>query len=159
MNPLSALQKVLPVALAAGALLTLNACSTTKKTPRGMYGINPLSIEELFKRADTNGDGKASRNEFTDLLITEAFGIYDPKGRGYVTLAEYEAGGGSAADFRKIAKPGADRFTLADAKASPLVRDRMAKPFDGADVDRSGFLTWQEFEAYRKLAAPYTRGS
>jgi hypothetical protein len=35
----------------------------------------------------------------------------------------------------------------------------MVKPFDEADVDRLGFLKWQEFEAYHKLAAPYTRGS
>lgn len=159
MKPLSALRLLASVTLAAGVVFFFNGCTSPKQSAHGAYGINPLSIEELFKKADQNGDGKVSRQEFSDLLITEAFGIYDPKGRGYVTLDEYVAGGGTAEDFRKIAKPGSDRFTLADAKSSKMVRDRMSTPFDGADVDGTGFLTWKEFEAYRKLAAPYTRGS
>jgi hypothetical protein len=33
----------------------------------------------------------------------------------------------------------------------------MAKPFDQADTSKSGYLTLEEFVAYRKAAAPYVR--
>jgi hypothetical protein len=119
MIPFSTLQKVLLVAFALGALLTFNACYTSKKKPRDVHGINMLSIEEMFKQADKNGDGKVSRNECTYFLITEAFAIYDPQGQGYVTLAQREAGGGSAADFRRIAKAGCGSLYARRCQSQP----------------------------------------
>jgi Ca2+-binding EF-hand superfamily protein len=110
-----------------------------------------------FQQADTSGDGKVSRDEFVDLMITEAFGMYDRQGKGYVTLEEYVAGGGTPAGYRKIDRRGSGKVTLADAKASKLVRDQMAMPFDQADTDGSGYVTFQEFISYRKKAAEFTR--
>lgn len=108
------------------------------------------ALLKRFKQADVSGDGKVSRDEFTDFLITESFELYDKNGNGYVTLEEYVAGGGTEETFRKIDRSGHGKVTLADAKASPIVRNQMVKPFDEADTERTGYVTFGEFVAFRK---------
>lgn len=115
------------------------------------------ALMKRFQQADVSGDGKVSRDEFVDLMITEAFANYDRTGKGYVTVEEYVAGGGTPAGYRKIDRRGLGKVTLADAKASKLVRDQMAIPFDQADANNSGYVTFEEFVAYRKQAAEFTR--
>lgn len=108
------------------------------------------ALLQRFKQADASGDGKVSRDEFTDFLITETFQFYDRNGNGYVTLEEFVAGGGTEETFRKIDRRGTGKATLADAKASRVVRNQMVKPFDEADTARTGYLTYEEFVAFRK---------
>ena len=110
-----------------------------------------------FKQADASSDGKVSRDEFIDFMITESFANYDKGNKGYVTLEEFTAGGGTPATYRQIDRDGNGRVSLADAKASKVVRNQFVKPFDAADTSGSGYVTFEEFVAYRTAAAPYVR--
>jgi Ca2+-binding EF-hand superfamily protein len=135
---------VLVPVLAACLLSSLGGCAQRE----GASGDQALL--KRFQQADASGDGKVSRDEFTDFLITESFESYDKNGKGYVTLEEFVAGGGTEATYRKIDRSGQGRVTLADAKASPIVRNQMVQPFDEADKVRSGYLTFEEFVAFRE---------
>lgn len=117
------------------------------------------ALMKRFKQADKNSDGKVSRDEFADFMIEEAFVGYDKKGDGYVTLAEFVEGGGTAKTFRKIDRAGTGKVTLADAKASKVVRDWMSVPFDEADAELGGkgYISFKEFVAFRKKAQDYVR--
>ncbi len=112
---------------------------------------------QRFKQADADGDGRLSRTEFSDALITDAYPLYDKTGKGYFTLQEFVAGGGTAATFRDLDRSGSGRVTLADVKANRRARDQFSQPFDGADTSRCGYVTYDEFMAYRAAAAPYVR--
>ena len=110
----------------------------------------------LFKQADANGNSQVSRREFTDFLIAESFANYDKNKDGVVTLAEWTSGGGSRETFLAMgARNG--QLTLAQAQASKVAQTQMALPFDQADTTKSGYLSLEEFVAYRKKAAPYVR--
>lgn len=137
------------VLLAAAAAL-LAGCVTQPQSGNA-------ALMKRFQQADASGDGKVSRDEFTDFMITEAFANYDKGNKGYVTLEEFVAGGGTPATYGKIDRSGTGRVTLADAKASRIVRDQFVKPFDAADTSGTGFVTYDEFVAYRAAAAPYVR--
>jgi Ca2+-binding EF-hand superfamily protein len=137
------------ILLAAAAVL-LSACATQTESGNA-------ALMKRFQQADASGDGKVSRGEFTDSMITEAFANYDKGGKGYVTLEEFTAGGGTPETFRRIDRDGNGRVTLVDAKASKVVRDQFVKPFDAADTSGTGYVTFEEFVAYRQAAAPYVR--
>lgn len=145
MKPLIRLSSVLALlALAAG-------CATVRPAKSGN-----AAVMNLFKQADKNGNNQVSRKEFTDLLIAEAFAMYDKDNDGVVTLAEWTAGGGTPQHFRAMgAKDG--KLTLAQAQASKIATDQMAKPFDQADKNHTGYVTLDEFVAYRAASAPYIR--
>lgn len=132
------------------SLVGLGGCASQQPSP-------PADVRALFRQADKNGDGRVTREEFADFLIAEAFASYDQNRDGKVTLEEFLAGGGTVATFRLLAPRGASSFTLADALASEEVQRRMAKPFDEADVNGSGNLSWQEFLAWRERASAYIR--
>lgn len=109
-----------------------------------------LTLEQKFNRADVDGDGLVSRDEATDLMIGEAFGRFDTNRDGIVDAAEYLAGGGKAEDFKKMDVSGSGKLTLAQAQASPLAVEHMAVPFDEADVNGDGAITYEELVAYRR---------
>ena len=95
---------LLPVALVA-------SCATTPTT---------LS-SKVFQQADGNGDGSVSRQESTELMISNAFKMYDSNGDNFVDEAEFTASGGTAENFRKINKSGSGKITLEEAKSSKRV--------------------------------------
>ena len=143
---------LLPLAVAAAiASLNLAGCASAQS--------GNAALMKRFKQADRSGDGKVSRDEFTDFMITEAFGVYDRDGKGYVTMEEFVAGGGTPSTYRKIDRTGKGKVTLADAKASKVVRNWFAQPFDEADADTggNGFISFDEFVAFRKKATDYVR--
>lgn len=109
------------------------------------------ALKKRFNEVDTSGDGTISREEFTDFMIEEAFKMYDADGKGYVTLEEYLAGGGSERGYKAINKSGSGKVTLAEAKSSELARHQMAQPFDEADADSggTGHVSYAEFIAFR----------
>lgn len=109
------------------------------------------ALKKRFNQVDASKDGKISRDEFTDFMIEEAFKTYDKDGKGYVTLDEYIAGGGSERGFKAINKSGSGKVTLAEAKKSELARHQMAMPFDEADADGggTGYVSFDEFVAFR----------
>jgi Ca2+-binding EF-hand superfamily protein len=139
-----------PFLLLATAALVLAGCATQPQSGNA-------ALMNRFKQADASGDGKVSRDEFVDLMVGESFANYDKGGKGYVTLEEFTAGGGTPATYRQIDRDGNGRVTLADAKASPIVRKQFVGPFDAADTSGSGSVTFEEFTAYRAAAAPYVR--
>ena len=135
--------------LLAVAAAILSGCATTPQSGNA-------ALMNRFKQADASADGQLSRKEFTDFLIAEAFANYDKNSDGVVTLAEWTAGGGTKQTF--LAMGGRDgSLTLAQVQASKVAQNQMAKPFDQADTSKSGYLTLEEFVAYRKAAAPYVR--
>ena len=138
-----------PFLLLAAATVILSGCVTTPKSGNA-------AVMNLFKQADADGNSQVSRREFTDLLIAEAFANYDKNKDGFVTLAEWAAGGGTRETF--LAMGGrSGRLTLAQVQASKVAQNQMALPFDQADTSKSGYLTLEEFVAHRKKAAPYVR--
>ena len=135
--------------LLAAAAVILSGCVTTPKSGNA-------AVMNLFQQADADGNSQVSRREFTDLLIAEAFANYDKNKDGFVTLAEWTAGGGTRETF--LAMGGrSGRLTLAQVQASKVAQNQMALPFDQADTSKSGYLTLEEFVAHRKKAAPYVR--
>lgn len=136
--------QVLPLILAAVFLLPLG-CAT------GPSSQEEAALKKRFNEVDTSGDGKISREEFTDFMIEEAFKMYDKDGKGYVTLEEYTAGGGTERGYKAINKSGSGKVTLAEAKSSELARHQMAQPFDEADADGggTGYVSYAEFIAFR----------
>jgi len=138
-----------PFLLLAAATVILSGCVTTPKSGNA-------AVMNLFKQADADGNSQVSRREFTDLLIAEAFANYDKNKDGFVTLAEWTAGGGTRETF--LAMGGrSGRLTLAQVQARKVAQNQMAIPFDQADTSKSGYLSLEEFVAYRKNAAPYVR--
>ncbi len=128
-----------------------SGCSNLSQQPRAR------NVEVLFKKADTDGDGRVSREEFAEFMVEDVFTNFDRNRSGYVDEAEFVAAGGTVKNFRTIDRDGNGRIALEEAKASKLVRETMLTPFDEADVDGSGYVTWEEFQAFRKRAAPYIR--
>ncbi len=109
-----------------------------------------VTSEERFKQADANGDGVVSRSEATDIMIAEAFARFDTNNDGFVDEAEFVAAGGTAEAFKKHNASGTGKLTLAEAQASPAAIERMALPFDEADVNKNGAITYEELVAYRE---------
>lgn len=110
----------------------------------------PVTPEGAFKTADANGDGLLAREEATNLLIADAFARYDANGDGTVDAEEYKAGGGDAEGFAKLNSSGSGALTLEEAQANPAAVERMALPFDEADVNGNGSITLDEFLTYRR---------
>lgn len=130
-------------------VLSLGGCATTAR--------RPATVEALFKQADKSGDGRVSLKEYEDFMIDDMFAQFDKNGDGSVTEAEFVADGGTAKTFREINVSGSGAITPAEAKASKVVRNRLAAPFKEADVNGNGFVTWDEFQAARAQARAYVR--
>eukprot|EP00903_Cladosiphon_okamuranus_P004074 g4072.t1 len=107
--------------------------------------------EQKFKRADKDNSGSVSRTEATDLIIADAFAMYDTNADGVVTEAEFVASGGTAANYAKVNAAGDGKVTLAEAQASPLVFNTFAVSFDEADADKNGQVTLAEYKGYLEL--------
>ena len=133
-------------------VFTMASCAPLAKRPSP-----PPTIDQLFENADRNGDGRISRDEFSGLMIEQAFYWMDGDHKGTISEAEFLAAGGSKEVFLQIDRAGKGYFTVEDAKASAVARKAMSLPFDGADGNGNGFITREEFEGYRNRAAAYTR--
>ena len=136
--------------LCLAGILAVAGCATKPDN-------HPTTVEQLFKKADTSGDGRVSRTEYQDFMIEEIYLRYDKDGDGIVTEAEFVASGGTPEAFRKINRNGSGKITLAEAKASPAIRDRVSVTFDEADVNHNGSVTWTEYEVARAKRQAYVR--
>ena len=138
---------------AIGSLfLVLTSCAHVGKRP-----TPPPTLDELFDKADRNGDGRISRDEFSGVMIEQAFYWMDGDHKGTISEAEFIAAGGTKAVFLEIDTERKGYFTVEDAKASGLARKAMSLPFDGADKNKNGLITRAEFLDYKKQAAAVTR--
>jgi len=123
-------------------ILFLASCATTPTA---------VTPEQRFKQADKDGSGTVSRSEATNLIIAEAFAMYDANGDGVVTEAEFVASGGSTENFRKVNTSGNGKTSLAEAQASPLVFNTFVVGFDEADTNKNGQVTLAEYQSYLAL--------
>lgn len=118
--------------------LLLAGCATTASS----------SPEQKFKKADGDNNGTVSRTEATNMIIANAFDMYDANSDGYVSEKEFVASGGNAQSFRKVNKSGSGKISLAEAQASPLVFNNFVVSFDEADTNKDGQLTYAEYQSY-----------
>jgi Ca2+-binding EF-hand superfamily protein len=130
-------------------ILSLGGCATATKSP--------ATVEALFKRADKSGDGRVSRTEYEDFMIENMFASFDRNGDGFITEEEFVADGGTAKSFRIINVSGTGKISLVEAKNSKFIRNRLAAPFNEADVNGNGYVTWEEFKTARAKAQAYVR--
>ena len=116
------------------------------------------SPAEMVKRADADGDGKVSRDEFIKARTTaleQAFARMDTDGDGKLDEKEVEAG---AAQARAMAPAGRGGFRRPDAdRPQRPGTDRPQRPgamaeqgFDRMDADGDGKLSKEEFTAGMK---------
>jgi len=117
--------------------------------PEGREGHG--SGMERLKQADTNGDGKLSRDEAKALpRIAEHFNEIDANGDGFITADEMHAfhakrrDAKSAERWKKLDTNGDGRISLDEAKANA---PRMAEHFKELDANGDGFITPDELKA------------
>lgn len=134
--------------LCVAAVLSFTACSTTPPAP---------SVEDSFRRADLNGDGKVSRAEYDTHLIGEMFARFDTDKDSAITEKEFVDNGGTAEGFRRINTSKTGRMTLAEARASAGVRKTLDAPFLEADANGDGAVTLEEFRTAREKALDAVR--
>lgn len=136
----------------AAVLFALTSCAHVAKRP-----TPPPTLDELFDKADRDGDGRVSRDEFSGVMIEQAFYWMDGDHKGTISEAEFIAAGGTKAVYLQIDTERKGYFTVEDAKASQVARKAMSLPFDGADKNKNGSITRAEFLDYKKQAATVTR--
>lgn len=103
------------------------------------------SPERMFKRLDTNHDGRISRDEWT--RKPEAFDRLDANSDGAITLEEAEAASKHAADRAREAFATMDQNQ--DAQVSREEWKGTPEAFDRLDVNRNGVITREELQALR----------
>ncbi len=127
--------------LAVGFASLLLGCASKPKN---------TTFAERFQKADVNADGKVTQKEYGYSMIEEAFLRYDQNKDGSVTLEEFVAYGGSPASFKQIDKDASGSITLEEAKSAKIALDTMTVNFYAADVDKDGYVTFEEALEYRQ---------
>ncbi len=108
------------------------------------------SPAEIVKRADADGDGKVSRDEFIKARTTaleQAFARMDTDGDGKLDEKEVETG---AAQARAMAPAGRGGFRRPDADRPQRPGAMAEQGFDRMDADGDGKLSKEEFAAGMK---------
>lgn len=127
--------RILPQVHALAALLALAACQTSPNR---------------FDQADLNGDGKLSRDEVHDYMVTAIFASRDANRDQKMTMAEWDPN--ISAEDRRL-------FNLRDTNKDGVVTLEEAKTYskkygtwDGviklADTDKDGFISRSEAAAF-----------
>ncbi|MGC1480707.1 MAG: EF-hand domain-containing protein [Chthoniobacterales bacterium] len=114
------------------------------------------TLQEQFERADTNQDGKVSKDEFRVLAVEDAFSLFDDNEDGVITRQEFLESGGSVAAFEEIDVSGSGKITLEEAKGTKVMMSRMLTAFYEADANDDGYVTLGEALVYRARARKYT---
>ena len=133
-------------ALAAFALIALNACATHKNLqPNQATGGGAAG----FDAADANHDGKLSRNEASDFLVSEIFDSRDANHDGQMTKQEWMGSDLSrGADFKKRDANHDGLVTKQEAMAYGRAHGIVKKIMKDADTNHDGYLQRSEVSAY-----------
>ena len=102
-----------------------------------------------FSQADTNQDGKLSRDEASDYLVIEIFISRDANHDGRMTLEEWVGGDPTrSADFKKRDANADGIVTLNEAIAYGRAHGVVNEVMQEADTDHDGALSRAEMKAY-----------
>ena len=145
-DPIRHLGKQLRLAYGALALVALSASATDKNPQTSQATLNGAN---RFDQADTNHDGKLSRNEVSDYFVSRTFDSRDANHDGKMTEKEWIGGEPSrAADFKKrdanhdgvVTKQEAIAYGRAHGVANQIMKE--------ADTNHDGYLQRSEVKAY-----------
>ena len=127
---------------ALAALLLLNACQSTPPAEE--------SLEARFQKADTNQDGKLSRQEASDFYVRNVFESRDENQDGKLTPTEWWPGDDAAqrAMFNKCDTNKDGVVTLAEALVWGRTNQGWGALMMEADTNKDGFITLAEAQAY-----------
>ncbi len=131
----------------AGALLAtlglFTACQTTSTTTSSAGAAR-------FAKADTNKDGKLTRTECGDFLITGLFESRDANHDGKLTWAEWNVPGAqlNQAKFKSADTNKDGALSLDEAIAYGRKKHVFTEFFTAADTNKDGYLSLAEAQAY-----------
>lgn len=109
----------------------------------------PVAKTDTFGKADTNQDGKLSRNEASDYLVIEVFVSRDANHDDRMTLAEWVGGDPTrAADFKKRDANNDGIVTMEEAMAYGRAHGVVNEIMKEADTNHDGALSRAEVKAY-----------
>lgn len=145
-NRVRHLDEQLRCMFAALALVALSACATNKNSQSSHA---TASGTDRFAQADTNHDGKLSRDEASDYLVNQVFDSRDTNHDGKMTKQEWTGGDPSrAAAFEKrdanhdgtVTKQEAIDYGRTHGAANQVMKE--------ADTNHDGYLERGEVQAY-----------
>ena len=145
-NTLGNLNEQLQRAFVALVLVSLSACATN--TNPQTNELSPAGAKR-FDQADTNHDGKLSRDEASDYLVIEIFDSRDANHDGKMTEQEWTGGDASrAADFKKRDANHDGVVTKQEAIAYGRKHGVVIVIMKEADTNHDGYLERSEVKAY-----------
>jgi Ca2+-binding EF-hand superfamily protein len=123
------------------SLFSFSGCSTTKTGPKSTAGE--------FDRADTNHDGKVSRDELNQYIVNQVFDSRDTNHDGRMTEQEWTGGDPArSAEFKKRDLNGDGVVTKQEAITYGRQHGIANKIMKEADTNHDGSLDRAEFQAY-----------
>jgi Ca2+-binding EF-hand superfamily protein len=147
----------------AGATLGSAACPNYGTGPGAGYGpgagngpgARGAALQERLQAADTNADGRISREEAQAAMprLYENFDAIDANHDGFVTVEEMQAarqahrgaGHGRGEGWKQWDANGDGRLSRDEVANAP----RLSQQFDAIDANHDGFLTVEELQAAR----------
>ena len=131
--------------------LTWSGCSTTTHTTTAAV----TTADKEFVLADTNHDGKLSKNETSDFIVNWVFAVVDTNHDGKITEQEWAHGDPSRLTQFNKRDTNKDR-SVSKREAFIYARKHgvAAKLMQEADTNHDGYLEQSEVDAYAKTHEP-----
>ena len=146
-NIIQILARPLPHIFGAFVLVALGSCATNKNLQPSQATASTGAGG--FEEADTNHDGKLSRDEGSDFLVNEIFNSRDTNHDGRMTQQEWAAGDPKrVADFQRRDTNGDGIVTKDEAIKYGRAHGIANKILHEADKNHDGALDKAEVQAY-----------
>ncbi len=130
--------------------MTLSMNSKTLLLPLAgllLAGCQTTSRPDRFAQADRNGDGRLSRDEVHDFMVTSIFATRDADKNNIMTKAEWNDPADNALfNLRDANKDGG--VSLAEAKAYSKKVGKWDAVIKETDTNKDGFVSREEAAAY-----------